>query len=355
MSKTNSTKAQKQSRTHLLDFKAKSRDYVAKLFGGDSVNLYDEYPDTYDPLDLIESETSLDLVSLMSKSLDPVTGMPRDIRLPEGDFKEAKNYFDYCVNFVGPDDKMPFARQMWAALHLLAEYCPRCSHPKWKSVTNLGVATDVMNIPNKVSLLEYGICPRCKVTKAELIQKNELKLYTEAAWLWGQRAGKSTVTSGLSNYITHKLLKAPKLSSICDGIKASTPLTATFVGLRFADAMATLWDPISKGFADSPWFCLAEGTSISLADGTTKSIEMMTAGDKVKTLEGISTVDRVFDNGVQECFDLRLEDGKTLTGTAEHQVRCLGEDGVSLVWKKIGDITEEDFVLLETVPLDANS
>ena len=252
--KTSTGNPTQTKRTHLLDFKAKSRDYVTKLFGGDTANLYADFPDTYDPLDLIENETSLDLVSLMSKSLDPVTGMPRDIRLPEGDFKEAKNYFDYCVNFVADDDKMPFARQMWAALHLLAEYCPRCSHPKWRSVTNLGVATDVMNIPNKVSLLEYGVCPRCKVTKAELIAKKEINLYTEAAWLWGQRAGKSTVTSSLSNYITHKLLKAPKLSSICEGIKVSTPLTATFVGLRFADAMATLWDPISKGFATSPWF-----------------------------------------------------------------------------------------------------
>jgi hypothetical protein len=283
----------------------------------------------------------------MDKAIDAVTGLPRDIRLPEGDFKEAKNYFDWCENFVGEDDKFPFTRQMWAAIHLLAEYCPRCSHPKWQDVFNLKVDTDPRNIPNKVQMLNYGVCPKCKGTKQEFFAKKEMNLYVEGAWLWGQRAGKSTVTGGLANYITHKYLKFPKMSSICGGIKAATPLTATFVGLRFADAMATLWEPITKGILDSPWFCLAEGTSISLADGTYKPIEQMQVGDEVKTLEGSNAVNNVFDNGVQECFDLQLENGTTLTGTDKHQVRCLGGDGMSVVWKKIADITEDDFVLTE--------
>lgn len=241
------------SRIKTVDLKSKSRAWVENLFGtGQS---YDDLPDTYDPLDLIQSESNFDLVSMMDKAIDPVTGLPRDIRLPEGDFKEAKNFFDYCENFIGEDDKMPFSRQMWAAIHLLAEYCPRCSHPKWsESVFNLGVGVDVRNIPNRVKMLHYGVCPKCKGTKQEFFAKGELKLYVEGAWLWGQRSGKSTVTGTIANYVTHKYLKAPKMSSICKGIKAATPLTATFVGLRFADAMATLWEPITKGYLDSPWF-----------------------------------------------------------------------------------------------------
>lgn len=70
-------------------------------------------------------------------------------------------------------------------------------------------------------------------------------------------------------------------------------------------------------------------------------------GDVVKTLEGNHPVDRVFDNGVQECFDVTLDDGKFVTGTAEHKVRCLGEDGASLVWKKIADLTTLDYVVVD--------
>jgi hypothetical protein len=335
-----------------VDLKTKNRAYVEALFGVGNATNYHDFPDNYDPLDVIAEEAEFDLAKMMDKALDPVTGLPRDIRLPEGDFAEAKNYFDWCTNssgiFVGPDDKIPFARQMWAATHLLAEYCPRCSHPKWnKDIFNLKVGTDPRKLPSKVAFLEYGVCPVCKVTKSELIREKELCNYVEGAWLWGQRAGKSTVTGSLANYVLHKYLKAPKMSSICDGIKASTPLTATFVGLRFADAMALLWEPITKGILDSPWFCLAEGTSISLADGTHKPIEQMLVGDEVKTLEGTSTVTNVFDNGVQECFDLTLGNGSVLTGTDKHQVRCLGADGASIVWKNIADITEDDFVLTE--------
>lgn len=241
------------------DLKSKNRAYVESLFGVGLASDYGDLPDDYDPLDVIAEEAEFDLAKMMEKAMDPVTGLPRDIRLPEGDFKEAKSYYDWCTNgsgkFVGPDDKIPFARQMWAATHLLAEYCPRCSHPKWNaSIWNLKVDTDVRRLPERVQFLEFGVCPTCKATKHELTKSGELNLYVEGAWLWGQRAGKSTVTGSLSNYITHKYLKSPKMSAVCDGIKASTPLTATFVGLRFADAMATLWEPISKGILDSPWF-----------------------------------------------------------------------------------------------------
>lgn len=242
-----------------VDLKSKNRSYVESLFGvGDPAN-YGEFPDDYDPLDVIADEAEFDLAKMMDKALDPVTGLPRDIRLPEGDFAEAKNYFDWCTNgsgiFVGADDKIPFARQMWAATHLLAEYCPRCSHPKWnEDVLNLKVGTDPRKLPGRVQFLEYGVCPICKATKGELVSSGDLNLYVEGAWCWGQRAGKSTVTGSLANYVLHKYLKAPKMSSICDGIKASTPLTGTFVGLRFADAMALLWEPITKGILDSPWF-----------------------------------------------------------------------------------------------------
>jgi hypothetical protein len=42
-----------------------------------------------------------------------------------------------------------------------------------------------------------------------------------------------------------------------------------------------------------------------------------------------------------------LDDGKSVTGTDDHQIRCLSEDGQSLVWKKISELTEDDYVVTE--------
>jgi hypothetical protein len=234
-----------------IDMKAER--FVHTLFGVQSVS---DLPDDYDPLDLIAQDhhDSFDLMSLVSKSIDPVTGIPLDVRLPEGDFKEAKNFFDFCLNFRGKDAKFPFPRQMWACTHLLAEWCPRCSHPRWHDFDRVPVNSSRDAIRERVVFLEYGVCPECGVTKGELLSSHELNNYSEAAWMWGQRAGKSTVVSSASEYITHKYLKFPKMSSICEGISNSTPLSATFVGLRFADAFSLLWEPISKGIADNPWF-----------------------------------------------------------------------------------------------------
>ena len=237
-------------------FRGKSREYVDRMFSdtGSASLPWEAFPDDYDPLDQIAADGDFDLSSLMDKAVDEITGLPRDIRLPEGDFPEAKNYYDYCENFLGPDTKRPFSRQMWAALHLLGEFCPRCSHPKWTDIWNVRVDVDPKNIPNNVQLLNYGVCPKCHGTKSEFFANKELNLYVEGAWLWGQRSGKSTLTASLTNYLIHKYLKYPKMSSICEGIQSSTPLTATFVGVRFADAVATLWEPITKGIHDSPWF-----------------------------------------------------------------------------------------------------
>jgi hypothetical protein len=234
--------------------RAKSKDYVTSLFADGGKNPWSEFPDDFDPQDTIVSDADFDLTQLMDGAIDSVTGLPRDIRLPEGDFKEAKNYFDWCANFQGQDSKFPFARQMWAVIYLMGEFCPRCSNPKWKKIKNIAVDASPLNIPNNVMMLEYGVCPCCKATKHELIKSGELADYTEAAWMWGQRSGKSMLTSTIATYILHKYLKFPKMSVVCEGIQASTPLTATFVALRFADAMALLWDPISKSIKANPWF-----------------------------------------------------------------------------------------------------
>lgn len=235
-----------------MSIQDRARSYVESLFLPEKVLAL---PDDYAPDEEIETDDrEFNLVKMMSKAVDPLTGIPRNIKIPEGDFPEAKNYFDFCENFLGPDTRFPFTRQMWICVHAMGEWCPRCSHHKWADVLTTPLRFDARNLPERVVFLNYGKCPKCGVTKAELVKKKELNLYTEIALSIGQRAGKSTMAAALSAYMLHKYLKYPKLSSVCEGIQASTPLTATFLGLRFADAYGLLWEPITKILVESPWF-----------------------------------------------------------------------------------------------------
>jgi hypothetical protein len=94
----------------------------------------------------------------------------------------------------------------------------------------------------------------------------------------------------------------------------------------------------------SPWFCIEENEPVLLADGTTKPIRDMLVGDEVTTLEGTSVVEHVFDNGVQDVWELELEDGTVLRATAQHQVRCQLPTG-ELVWKTVSELTEDAYVV----------
>jgi hypothetical protein len=196
----------------------------------------------------------LDVVSLIESSYDEDTKTVKDLKIDDRDLKRAKNYFDFCTNFLGKNTKIPFARQMWMGYHLHAEYCPRCSDPKWENIENIPVDYPTRELPEHVQFLEHGVCPKCKVTRSELINSSELNFYTELDACVGQRGGKSVWTASDAAYCTHVYLKLPRISDICAGIQDFSPITATFVGVRFADAFSLLWTPIVNMIDGSPWF-----------------------------------------------------------------------------------------------------
>ena len=137
---------------------------------------------------------------------------------------------------------------------IIVHNCPRCSNPKWENIYEVPVDYNARNMPEHVQFLENGVCPKCKWTKSKLIRAGLMNLYSELDVCAGQRSGKSAYTAALSTYITHLHLKNPRLATLCDGIQESTPLTATFVGIRFDDAYKLLWTPILEIMDASPWF-----------------------------------------------------------------------------------------------------
>lgn len=80
---------------------------------------------------------------------------------------------------------------------------------------------------------------------------------THTFWANGiinHNSGKSTLLSLMGAYHVHRLLKVPRLSSICNGIQDFTPIQGTFVGLSFARAKKLLWSPFTSIIERSDWF-----------------------------------------------------------------------------------------------------
>lgn len=161
-------------------------------------------------------------------------------------------------------------------------------------------------------------------------------------------SGKShTVGTYLAPYHLHRLLKLQKPAQFY-GLSRTTMLQGTFAALTYTQAKDTLWTPFYGALTESRWFCLVGSSGITMADGSKKQIKDVVAGDSVKTYEGTNEVVNVFDNGVKSCKKITLHGGQELEGTDGHKVRCLSPCGTTLVWKNIGDLTEDDYVVTES-------
>ena len=194
------------------------------------------------------------VVEAMNKAYDPDTNTVRDLRIDDTSLKMAKNFFDFCFKIIGTGQP-PFARQMWMCYMLLAEYCPNCTKPFWyEDIMNIPVDMDPWDFRKKVAFLEFGVCPYCEATKHELIKSGKLDDKTELIMIAGQRSGKSTISVMLLAYVTHMLLKSPKLSAIYNGIQEFAPLTATVVATTANQAAKTLWSPFRRLVAGSSWY-----------------------------------------------------------------------------------------------------
>ena len=75
--------------------------------------------------------------------------------------------------------------------------------------------------------------------------------------------------------------------------------------------------------------CIAEGTPVLLANGTSRRIEQMPSAGGVKLFGpipagqlGIATQTETIMQGSRDCVSLVLQDGRTLTCTPDHQILC---------------------------------
>ena len=88
--------------------------------------------------------------------------------------------------------------------------------------------------------------------------------------------------------------------------------------------------------------CIAEGSLITMSDGTLKPIEDVRVGDRVISFDGKvfsgKTVTAAWDNGIKDVVEVTLEDGISLRCTLDH--RLLTQDG----WKESSRLSSDDWV-----------
>ena len=100
----------------------------------------------------------------------------------------------------------------------------------------------------------------------------------------------------------------------------------------------------TMGEADIVRRCIDENSLISMADGTLKKIKDIKIGDTVQCFDGngatqCSNVTNVFDNGIQETFEITSNNNYKLIATGNHKI--LTQDG----WKCVKDLTLFDYIM----------
>jgi len=199
-----------------------------------------------------------DIAKYMLDAEDPATGTIRDLKIDTRQLKHAKNYYDFTMNILGPDApkySIPWSRQMWTGLILFGEVCPCCSDKRVFDIHNIPKTLHPEKLLKSMKLLEYGICPKCKRHKWDLIKNHGLKNYQELVNVLGQRSGKSSGAAGYFAYSTHQYLMFPSIAELVPNImQASTQLTCTMVSLNFNKAVGVLWVPFKRIIEASSWF-----------------------------------------------------------------------------------------------------
>lgn len=196
-----------------------------------------------------DEETLSDLIENVLNSGVPV---PPDLRLNDRHLPRPKNFYDWTTNpaFIGASQK-PFPRQVQVGLTYMAEFCPHCTDMEF--FETLEVDTPLQEIESNVVMLEHGKCPRCKATKAELVESGDLNDYLTLACCAGQRSGKSSLTALIESYAIARWLLTPNISETYN-ILQTTPLQFSYTAITFKQAKSNLWDPIASIISTSKWF-----------------------------------------------------------------------------------------------------
>lgn len=184
--------------------------------------------------EVADGEYALDMERIVADVLNSGARVAPDLRIDDRDLKEFPNFYEWCFSKDG-GNQAPFAKQLALATHLMAEWCPRCSHKAFRNIHKIPVNFPAKDFPDKVQFLYHGVCPKCGARKSELVKSGELNAYVELDVCAGQRCitGDSLVLTDIGYRRIKDMLPGAdygytdKLSLVHNG-KALTYMTKFF-------------------------------------------------------------------------------------------------------------------------------
>jgi hypothetical protein len=191
---------------------------------------------------------------LISRTLKGAGVIAADARVDDRDMPTSPNFFTWMTdpNYAG-NIVTPWAKQIEHPTKLLGEWCPNKKCTDLDYWENVPVDATMGDIQERVTFLEWGICPKCGTRKSEHISRGKLKPYNALVGLAGQRLAKTFTACSLACYDEHRLLKSQNPQAMF-GIPSSQVLTGTFAALTFEQAKNMVWSNMYNMMSDGTWF-----------------------------------------------------------------------------------------------------
>lgn len=116
------------------------------------------------------------------------TRVPRDLKFDDSSMPDAPNFYRWCTGseFLNAE---PYLEQVLIGVRLFGEYCPNpeCSDTEWMKTENHEPQEGLAGMLAKITLLEHGVCPKCKGRRSQFFKTGKLKFYNELGVNAGQR------------------------------------------------------------------------------------------------------------------------------------------------------------------------
>ena len=168
----------------------------------------------------------------------------------------SPNIFSWLTDpqFCGTEGFVPWARQIYVLVSVLEEFCPMSCCTDMRFFQTMFKET-LDQVQERVTFLNHGVCPRCGVTKAELLDDGLFHGIRDVALCMGQRSSKTSMIAGmLLNYVLHQYVQLPKHPAKVLGLKPGQELYATLVAQSAKQAFKYPWTDFKNIYDTSTWF-----------------------------------------------------------------------------------------------------
>ena len=154
------------------------------------------------------------------------------------------------------------------------------------------------------------------------------------------------IVAGFDDAAANKLRKGigKKLPELIAKIRIEFIEGAKRVGIITEEKAELIFDAIEASARYLFNKSITEDTIVELENGNKKTIKNINIGDKINTIEGYSEIINKYDHGIQDVYEITLENGNKIKCTMEHKFLCEDQKTRSLyeiLEKKIKIICKE--------------